>query len=183
VLRARELDTQRLPRVVLSRLVEQGALLRVDRGLYMHPDAEVTEHHTLVEVAQRVPRGVVNLLSALAFHGLTDEVPHQVWLALPRNARAPGLSYPPLQLSWWSPSLLVQGVETHLLEGVPVRITSPARTVADTFKHRRRVGLEVALSALRDYLRRHRGGREELWTMAGLCRVQNVLRPYLEVLP
>jgi predicted transcriptional regulator of viral defense system len=181
-LRARDLDAHHIPRVVLSRLVKQGALLRVDRGLYLHPEAEVTEHHTLVEVAQRLPRGVVNLLSALSFHGLTDEAPHEVWLALPRNARVPRLSYPPLQLSWCSPSLLVPGVETHRLEGVPVRVTGPARTVADVFKYRRRVGQEVALTALRDYLRLHRGGREELWRMAELCRVHNVLRPYLEVL-
>ncbi|MEQ1507673.1 MAG: type IV toxin-antitoxin system AbiEi family antitoxin domain-containing protein [Myxococcota bacterium] len=182
VIRARDLDAIGVPRTVLSRLVDRGELLRVERGLYMRPDADVGEHHTLVEVARRVPRGVVNLLSALAFHGLTDEAPHAVWLALPRNARTPAVTYPSLDLTWTSAPFLELGVDTHEIEGVAVRVTGPARTVADAFKYRSRVGQDVAIAALRDYLRLHRGGVDELWAMAEATHVRTVVRPFLEAL-
>ena len=181
-IRARDLESIGVPREIRSRLVEQGRLVRVARGLYRHPDAKVTAHHTLVEAAQRIPSAVVNLLSALAFHALSDEVPHALWLALPRNARTPKLAYPSLEITWSTPRLLEVGVEAHTIERVTVRVTGPARTVVDAFKYRRRVGAEVAVAALRDYLRIHRSGRDELWSIAGECRVQSVIRPYLEAL-
>lgn len=182
VLRARDLGPAGIPRTVLSRLVDAGELQRVGRGLYILPDAELTEHHTLAEIARRVPDGVVNLLSALAFHGLTDEVPHRVWLALPRSSRPPKLDYPSLELTWSTPALLSVGVETHAVEGVPVRITGAARTVVDAFRHRRKVGIDVAVTALRDFLRLRKGTRDDLWRMAARCRARTVLRPYLEAL-
>jgi len=182
-IRARALEPLGIPRAVLSRLVARGELIRVDRGLYVHPEADLTEHHTLAEVLLRVPHAVVNLLSALAFHGLTTEQPHAVWIALPRNAQAPRLDYPPLQLTWAPERLLQLGVDIHEIEGIPVPITSPARTVADCFKFRSRVGLEVAIEALRDYRRAHRTEGDALWAMARQCRVATVMRPYLEAIP
>lgn len=182
VVRAAEVTALGVPRAVLSRLVERGELLRVGRGLYTSPHAALTEHHTLVEVAVRVPGAVVNLLSALAFHGLTDEVPHAVWIALARGSHRPGLDFVDLELTLTAPGFLELGVDAHQVEGRTVRVTSPARTVVDCFKFRSRVGLDVGLRALRDYLRRNRQGRTELWEMAGLCRVRSVLRPYLEAM-
>lgn len=182
VLRARDLDPLGIPRAVLSRLVGQDALVRVGRGLYVPADAEITPHHTLAQVAVRVPDGVLNLLSALAFHELTDELPAAVWIAVARGHRAPKLDSPRLELTWTAPRFLELGVSRHRIEGVEVAITDPARTVADCFKYRSRVGVDVAIAALRDYDTRRRGGRDALWKMAGACRVQTVLRPYLEAL-
>ena len=182
VLRARDLDSLGVPRSVLSRLVERGDLIKVARGLYIRSDADVTEHHTLATVAARVPGAAVNLLSALSFHGLTDELPPAVWIAIKRGSQAPRLDTPSLEITWTAPRYLELGVVRHVVEGVEVSVTEPARTVADCFKFRSRVGLGVAIAALRDYLAKHRGGRDRLWKMAGECRVQTVLRPYLETL-
>ena len=145
-------------------------------------DAEITQHHSLVQVAARVPDCVINLLSALTFHELTDELPAAVWIAVRRGHRAPKLDTPRLELTWTAPRFLALGVTRHRLEGVEVAITDPARTVADCFRYRSRVGVDVAIAALRDYDARYRGGRDALWAMAGACRVQTVLRPYLEAL-
>jgi len=182
VLRARELDPLGIPRTVLSRLVEQGALVRVGRGLYARPDAEVTPHHSLVQVSARVPGGVVNLLSALAFHELTDELPAAVWIAVRTGRRAPKQGSPRLEVTWTAPRFLELGVRRHRIEGVDVAVTDPVRTVADCFKYRSRIGVNVAIAALRDYVARFRGGRDALWEMAGACRVQTVLRPYMEAM-
>lgn len=182
VIRTRDLARLGIPRAVLGRLVRSGSLIRVARGLYMHPEADVTRHHSLVEVVTRVPGGVVNLLSALAFHGLTDEIPYAVWIAIRRGSQAPRLGTPRLELTWTAPRFLEFGVVRHRIEGVDVPVTDAARTVADCFKFRNRVGVEVGVSALRDYLRLHRCGRDALWSMAEACRVQRVMRPYLEAM-
>src|SRR5690606_27244017 len=145
-------------------------------------EADVTQHHSLAQVVARVPGGVINLLSALAFHELTDEMPAAVWVAVRRGSQAPRLEWPPLEVTWTAPRFLEMGVTRHRVEGVEVRVTDPARTVADCFKYRTRGGVDVAIAALRDYLTRHRGGRDELWKVAGACRVQAVIRPYLESL-
>ncbi|MCA9490395.1 MAG: type IV toxin-antitoxin system AbiEi family antitoxin domain-containing protein [Myxococcales bacterium] len=180
--RARDLVPLDIPRTVLSRLVAQGALIRTSRGVYVRADANITEHHSLVEVAVRVPGAAINLLSALAFHGLTDELPVAVWIAVKRGNQAPRLDSPRIEVTWTAERFLRLGVTRHMIEGVDVAITNPARTVADCFKYRSRVGVDVAVAALRDYLKRHRTGRPELWNMAGACRVQRVIRPYLEAL-
>ena len=182
VLRARDLEPLGIPRAVLGRLVAAGRLERIGRGLYRSPQAAVGPHHSLVEVTARVPRGVVNLLSALAFHELTDELPAAVWLAIPRGSQAPTVDTARLELTWTAPRFLTLGVTRHTLEGLEVPVTDPARTVADCFKYRSRVGLDVAIAALRDYLSTHRGGRDALWRMAEHCRVRTVIRPYLESL-
>lgn len=182
LLRARDLAPLGVPRAVLSRLVAQGALVRVGRGVYAAADADVTPHHTLALVAARVPGCVIHLLSALAFHELTDELPAAVWISLPRGHGAPQLGSPRLELSWATPRLQALGVVRHRIEGVEVAITDPARTVIDCFRHRSRVGVDVAIAALRGYDAGARGGRDALWALAGVCRVQSVLRPYLEAI-
>lgn len=189
-IRARDLDDLGVSRVYLQRLVDKGLLERVDRGLYVHAAAQVTEFHSLAEVMKRAPRGVVCLLSALQLHGLTTEAPHAVWLMIDRKARAPRIASPKVELVWASGVALRHGVDRRTIEGVPVQLTSPAKTVADCFRYRRHVGLEVALAALRDYLRRANGplkrrGECTLAALAAAARATGtttLMRPYLEAL-
>lgn len=190
LLRPLDLDAQGLPRVSLTRLVRQGRLARVGRGLYALPDRPVSEHSALAEVARKHPRAVVCLLSALRFHELTTQAPFEVWLAIPNKARPPRLDYPPLRIVRFSEPALTEGVEEHAVDGVPVRVTNLARTVADCFKYRNKIGLDVALDALKEALkegggpggRGRRASVDELWRYAQLDRVGNVMRPYLEAL-
>ena len=180
VLRPRDLDAHGIPRIYLSRLCEHGLLDRVGRGLYVLPDADVSEHHTLAEAGKRVPHGVVCLLSALRFHGLTTQSPSEVWLAIGNKAWRPQVDYPPLRFVRFSERTLEAGVEEHSIEGVLVRIYNPAKTVADCFKYRNKIGLDVALEALRDCRRQRRCTNDELSHYAKICRVANVMRPYME---
>jgi predicted transcriptional regulator of viral defense system len=180
VLRPRDLDAHGIPRIYLGRLCERGLLDRVGRGLYVLPDADVSEHHTLAEAGKRVPHGVVCLLSALRFHGLTTQSPSEVWLAIESKAWRPQVDHPPLRFVRFSERTLEAGVEEHSIEGVLVRIYNPAKTVADCFKYRNKIGLDVALEALRDCRRLRKCSNDELWQYAKICRVANVMRPYME---
>lgn len=180
VLRAVDLEEHDIPRVYLTRLVAEGVLERPSRGVYVLADAEVTENHSLAEACRRVPHGVVCLLSALRFHGLTTQSPFEVWLAIDRKARRPKVDYPPLRIVRFSGSDLTAGVATHNVEGVTVKITEPARTVADCFAYRNTVGIDVALEALRDCLRLKLATPDDLYRVAKARRMANVMRPYLE---
>lgn len=171
-----------VPRATLSRLVADRHIERVGRGLYALPKRSEESQDELALVCLRIPRAIVGLLSALRLHELTTESPHEVWILLPRGARRPRLDHPPLRVSWTTPELLTQGIEGHTVGGMEVRVTSPARTVAEVFKHRNRIGLDVAVAALRDYLERHRTGRAELRRMAEHLGVERVMRPYLEAM-
>jgi predicted transcriptional regulator of viral defense system len=181
ILRARELAAHGVPRVALTRLLRRKQLKRVARGLYMLPQADFSEHHTLAEACKRVPHGVVSLLSALRFHGLTTQSPFEVWMAIDVNARKPCQKITPLRIVRFSGKALTYGVEERKVEGVIVRVTSPAKTVADCFKYRNKIGMDVAIEALRDY-RRARRSSDDLWRAAEVCRVASVIRPYLEVI-
>jgi len=182
LIRPRDLTERGLPTVALTRLVRQGRLQRVGRGLYALPDRPVSEHNTLAEVARKHPQAIVCLLSALRFHDLTTQSPFEVWLAIPNKARAPKMDYSPLRIVRFSGAALTRGVEDHVIDGVPVRVTSVARTVADCFKFRNKIGLDVALEALHEAWRAKRASMDELWRYAALCRVANVMRPYMESL-
>ncbi|EXJ16735.1 type IV toxin-antitoxin system AbiEi family antitoxin domain-containing protein [Imhoffiella purpurea] len=186
LIRPIDLDAHGLPRVSLTRLVRQGRLERVGRGLYALPDRPVSEHSALAEVARKHPRSLVCLLSALRFHELTTQAPFEVWLGVPGQSRAPRPDYPPLRIVRLSEAGMTEGVDEYEIEGVPVRITNVARTVADCFKYRNKIGLDVALEALKETLGQPGGSRrasiDELWRYARLNRVANVMRPYLESL-
>jgi len=182
VLRPRDLDPYGIPRTYLSRLCTVGKLQRIGRGLYVLPGSGVTEHHSLAEACKRVPKGVVCLLSALRFHELTTQSPFAVWLAIGEKAWRPRLEYPPLRIAHFSKAALNAGVEEHLIEGVNVHVYSPAKTVADCFKYRNKIGLDVAIDALRECRRTRRCSMDDLWHYAAICRVRNVMRPYLESL-
>jgi predicted transcriptional regulator of viral defense system len=182
ILRVRDVTTMGFHPENLRRLASEGLVTRAARGVYYLADADITEHHTLAEVCKRVPGGVICLLSALRFHDLTTQSPWDVWLAIDRKARKPRLEYPTLRIARFSGPALTEGVEAHRIEGVTVKVFSPAKTVVDCFKYRNKIGLDVALEAIKDYLRAHRGGMDDLWRFARICRVANVMRPYLEAI-
>lgn len=178
----RDLAEEGIHRQVVSRLVGSGELKRVARGLYRLPDHDVSEHHGLAIACTAVPKGVVCLLSALSFHEIGTQLPFEVWMAIDRRVRRPALEHPPLRIMRFSGLALAEGVETHRIEGRPVRVYGIAKTVADCFKYRNKIGLDVALEALRDAWRARRFTMDELHRYAGVCRVQRVMRPYLEML-
>ena len=178
----RSRDLVGIPRQYLRLAEEKGKITRVARGLYVARGAAVTENHDLALAVKRVPHAVVCLLSALRFHELTAQMPFQVWLAIDPKARLPKTEYPPLRIVRFSGAAPTYGAAPHTLEGVTVRITTPAKTVADCFKYRNKIGLDVALEALRDCFRRRRATLDEIWEAAKVCRVSNVIRPYMESL-
>lgn len=180
--RARDLDAAGIPRAYLKRLSERGLLEQVDRGIYRTADAPVTELSSLAEISKRVPHAIICLLSALQVHGLTTEVPHAVWILIERGARTPKLGSPQLEVVRASGRARTHGVETRTVEGVKIRLTTPAKTVADCFRFRRHVGLDVALAALRDYVGRRKGSIDALLEAARADRVDAFMRPYIEAL-
>jgi predicted transcriptional regulator of viral defense system len=182
VLRPRDLAAHRIPREYLVRLHRKGLLERPARGIYVLADAELGEHQSLVEACKRVPSGVVCLLSALRFHELTTQAPFEVWLAIGEKARLPRVQYPPLRIVRFSAEALATGIEEHGYKGVKVRVTNSARTVVDCFKYRNKIGLDVALEALRDCWRQKKATMDELYRAAQARRMANVMRPYLESL-
>lgn len=182
LIRPRDLVAQGIPRVSLTRAVRRGQLERLGRGLYGLPGRAVSAHGSLAEVARRVPKGVVCLLSALRFHGLTTQAPFAVWLAIGNKAIAPRFDYPPLRIVRFSGPAFSEGVEAHVVDGVTVRVTSVAKTVADCFKYRHKIGIDVAVEALREAWQEKRVSGDALWQCAKMCRVANVMRPYLDSL-
>jgi predicted transcriptional regulator of viral defense system len=182
IVRPRDIEAIGLPREYLLRLHRQGKVVRFGRGLYSLPDAAITERHSYAEVARRVPGSVFCLLSALAFHEITTQSPASIWIALPNGARKPGISTPSLRAVRLSGPSLTEGIENHKVEGVPIRVYSVAKTVADCFKFRNKVGLDVAIEALKDALREKKATVNEIYRYAKVCRVSNVIRPYMEAL-
>jgi predicted transcriptional regulator of viral defense system len=166
----------------VARLEREGVIVRLGRGLYQLPDAPVEAHHALAEAAKLVPRGVVCLVSALAFHELTDHIPAKVWMAIDRKHWKPRVKHPPIRFVRFPAERLARGVETHSIEGVPVRITDPAHTVVDLFRYRRSVGQTLAVEGLKEALRMRKATPGELARLATEARVWTVLRPYLEAL-
>ena len=180
VLRVGDLTTQGVTRATLGRLCRDGRLRRIGRGLYVSSRDEPTENRSLVEAAQRVPSGVICLLSALRFHGLTTQLPSEIWLAIDRKARRPREPRMALHIVRFSGRALREGIQPAQIEGVAVRIYNPAKTVADCFKYRHKIGRDIALEALRDCLRLKKATVDELWRFAEICRVAKVMTPYLE---
>jgi predicted transcriptional regulator of viral defense system len=180
LLRARDLTEAALPTVVLSRLVAAGKLERLARGLYSLPGQPLSEHRSLAEVALRVPQGVICLLSALRVHGIGTQAPFEVWLAIPRSTPTPQLDQPALRAVRMSGLALTEGVEPVVIDGVAVPVFNAAKTVADCFKYRNKIGLDVALEALREAWAQRVVTMDDLWHYAAIDRVANVMRPYLE---
>lgn len=164
----------------IAEMYQAGLLEKLSRGLYRLADLPPLNHPDLVQVAMRVPSAVICLISALAFHTLTSEIPHKVYIALPQSAHRPRIKYPPLDVVWLSEEPYAAGVEQHSLDGVTVPIYGKAKTVTDCFKFRGKIGKDVALQALKDYVQRPGCDVEELLEYARINRVANVMQPYLE---
>ena len=179
-MRTRDVDSAGASHALLASLTDEGRLLKLGRGLYALPDRSASEYDSFAEVTTRSQSGVLCLLSALHFHDLTTQQSSDVWLAMPHKARAPSFDYPPLRVIRMSGPAMTEGVEIADLAGVRVRVFSVAKTVADCFKFRNKIGVDVALEALREAWNGKRTTMDDLWRYAEICRVANVMRPYLE---
>ena len=182
VVRAREIREAGLHSEYLRRLCKSGQLIRTGRGLYVLADGNFTEHHSLGEACKRVPHGIICLLSALSYHEIGTQNPHQIWMAIDRAVRKPKVDYPPIRIFRFSGQSLKEGIEEKKIEGVSVRVYNPAKTVADCFKYRNKVGIDVAIEALKECLRSRRCTIDELFHYAQICRVRNIMRPYMEAI-
>ena len=182
LVRPRDLERLRIPRTTLKRLVDEGQLIRRSRGVYTVSEHEPTEHTDLAAVAKRAPKAIVCLLSALRFHGLTTQNPFEVWIMIDRTAWCPQIEHPPLRVIRASGAALAKGVGFHRVEGVMVRVTHPAKTVADCFKYRSKVGTDIAVEALRDCWQQRKATMDDIHRYAKIDRVANVMRPYMESL-
>lgn len=180
LVRPRDVEARGIARESLLRLYRQGLLVRQARGVYALPESPVTEHHSLAIAAKRTPGGVICLLSALRFHELTTQDPHEVWMAIDFKAHKPAAASSALRVVRFSGPALLEGIEHHTLEGVRVPVYSAAKTVADCFKYRNKLGVDVAIEALRDALRSRKATVDQIHRFAKVCRVANVIRPYLE---
>ncbi len=180
VLRVQDLTSRGIHHEYLRRLCQQGKLERVGRGLYRLSDADVTEHATLATISKRFPNGIICLLTALRFHGIGTQSPRDVWMALRRGTAIPRNIDLPVRFMLFSETSFDCGEEAHSVDNVPVRITSPAKTIVDCFKYRNKIGLDIALEAMREVLRLRKCTPDDLWQYAKVCRVTNVIRPYIE---
>lgn len=182
IIRPRDLESLGIPREYLLRLMRQGLIRRVGRGMYEPENLSPTEHHSFAVVAKEAPRAVICLLSALRFHGLTTQNPPEVWVGIHIRARKPNISTVAHRVIRYSETTFKAGVKEHRIEGMPVRVFGPAKTVADCFKYRKKVGLDVAVEALKDVLRQKKATIAEILQYAEICRVSRLIRPYLEAL-
>lgn len=179
--RARDVRQATDPRSTLRRMAMEGEIVQVGRGLYALPDAEVGEHHSLAKATKRYPGGVICLTSALFFHGIGTQMPYETWMMRSDRKATPNKEFP-VRFVYSTGSAFSHGIETHRIEGVDVRVYSPAKTVADCFKYRNKIGLDVATEALREGWRDKRFTMDELWEAARVCRVQSIVQPYVEML-
>ena len=182
IMRLVELRSAGVTAATVSRMARAGEVIRLARGLYQLPDAPFDTSHSLAEAAKRLPKGVVCLVSALAFHGLTDQLPKKVWMAIGKKDWAPKPDGMPIRVIRFTESLLVQSVETHVIEGVPVKVFGVAKTIADCFRHRNKVGLSVAIEGLQEALRQRKASPAEIARHAERGGISTVIRPYLEAL-
>lgn len=182
VVRPRDLVDRGLPKDYLYTLAHEGVIEHVSRGLYQWPEKDLGQYQSLVEVSKLAPKAVVALLSALNFHQMTTQNPHQIWLAMDRKDWRPKISYPPVRFVTMSGDAMHAGVELHSLDGMTVKVFCPAKTVADCFKYRNKIGLDVAMEALKEGWAARMFTMDELYQYAEICRVKKVMQPYLESL-
>lgn len=182
IIRPKDLARARIPRNYLTRLVQRGQLQKLERGIYTAEALPASEHISLLEVSRRIPKGVICLLSALSFHEIGTQVPNEVWIAIDVKAWTPRVTSPALRILRFSGAALHFGVQEKQITGGKIRMFSPAKTVADCFKFRHKIGTDVALEALRDCYRQKKASMNELFEAAKVCRVANVMKPYLESL-
>lgn len=182
LIRTKDIGNAGIPRTYIYRLCRAGILQKIGNGLYALADAKFSEHIALAEVAKRVPQAVVSLLSALNFHQLTPQLPHEVWITVAKGAWKPDIGFPPLSITYVSGPALHFGIQEHIIDGVLVRIYSPAKTIADCFKFRNKIGLRVAIQALKELHRTRLATVDEVFEAAAICRVDKIIRPYVEAI-
>ena len=182
VVRPRDLRERGLPKDYLYILAKEGVIERIGHGLYQWPEKDLGRNQSLAEVCKRAPKAIVTLLSALNFHNFTTQNPHQIWLAIDRKSWRPTITYPPVRFVTMSGKALHAGVEIHYVDDIPVKVFSPAKTVVDCFKYRNKLGLDVALEALKDGWEKKLFTMDDLYHYAEICRVKNIMQPYLESL-
>jgi predicted transcriptional regulator of viral defense system len=182
IVRLAELRKEGVTAATISRMERAGEVLRLTRGLYKLPDAPLDVHHSLAEAAKRVPKGVVCLVSALAFHGLTDQMPKHVWIAMGQKDWAPSTEGPHMQIVRFSDRHLTTSVKTQVIEGVLVKVFGVAKTVADCFRYRNKIGLSIAIEGLREALRQRKATPADIAQLATTGGVSTIVRPYLEAL-
>lgn len=182
IVRGTELDRLGVHRMYLKRLVDRGLLVQRSRGIYEAAEPRMSEHDSVIEVAVRVPRATLCLLTALRLHQLTTQNPFEVWIMIDRKARKPSMTYPPIRVVRASGFALSRGVKAMRIDGVEINVTTVAKTVADCFKYRSTVGVDVAIEALRDAWRQKKVTVEAIIAAAKIDRVATVMRPYLESL-
>lgn len=182
MLRACDLDTIGAPRVALARLTASGQLEKVARGVYRRAGSHGSEHESFAAVAAKVPQAVFCLLTALQFHELTTQRPRQVWIAMPRGSHVPRMDYPPIKMVQFTGDAYTAGIQEMERDGVTLRVFSVAKTVADCFKHRNKIGLDVAIEALKDARSSKKATMDDIWRSAEICRVANVMRPFMEAI-
>jgi predicted transcriptional regulator of viral defense system len=182
ILRTRDVLAAGIHPRTLYAMRDAGILDRLGRGLYRLADMPPLGNPDLVAVAATVPNGVLCLISALSFHELSTQIPHRVYLALKRGVEPPRLEHPPLRLFWFTGAMFTEGIERHSVDGLALQVYSPAKTVADCFRYRNKLGMDVALQALRLYKEHDSFSVEDILLYARICRVERVMRPYLEAL-
>lgn len=182
LVRSKDLREHALDRSHLWNLAQAGRIERVGRGLYRAKNVSISEYETILEVTKRIPSGVLCLSSALRYHELTTENPFETWLAIERGAWTPRIDFPPNRIVHFSKSAFEYGIETHSVDGGILRVYTPAKTVADCFKFRSKIGMETTIQALRAAYKERKASMDDLWEAAKICRVLNVIRPYMEAL-
>lgn len=181
-MRTSELEILGVSRATIIRLTQNGSIERIARGLYQKPAVEYDESQQLVEVCKQAPRGIICLLSALQFYNISTELPYQTWLAIEGKSRAPAINYPPIRICRFTGDSYHKGIEEVPTASGAIRIYSPAKTVADCFKYRNKIGKDVAIMALKECYEQKLATINELNHFAHICRVSRVMRPYMEAL-
>jgi predicted transcriptional regulator of viral defense system len=182
IIQAKDIEEFGIARNYLYKLCKEGLLNKAARGMYMLQDAPITENQNLIEIAKKIPNAVVCLISALSFHGITTQIPHEIWIAVPRDTWRPSMDYPPLHYTVLTEKAYNFGIQRVGINGTTIKIYNPAKTVADCFKFRNKVGIDVAIEALREVWRSRKATMDELVEAAGIDRVSKVMRPYLEAI-
>ena len=182
IIQVRDLRKKGIHPEYLRRLYEKGELIKLARGQYALPDTNISEYHSLVVVAKAVPNAIICMVSALRFHDIGTQMPHEVWIAIERRAATPRIEKPKTKVFRFSGAAYAEGIEKHTIEAVEIKIYNPAKSVVDCFKYRNKIGLDVAIEALRDGWQQRKFTIDELWTYAKICRVANIIRPYVEAL-
>lgn len=182
IVRSSDFVEEGIPRMTISRLVAAHELQQIERGLYCLPQKEFSEKESLIVVASRVPQAIFCLLTALQIHELTTQLPRKIWIAMPIDSHVPKIEYPPIKMVKYTGKAYSEGIEIQQSDGINYRVYNVAKTIADCFKHRNKIGIDIAIEALKDAYGKNKVTTDELWHYAKICRVANVMRPYLETI-